>query len=185
MTPGIAPEGDDAGVADAVDSWSTGPTGAGSHRKATAMSYTPTADPFAVDRAGLRRAVLPVGVGSFVVAAFWIVMGAHDTTEIISMVALAAVTAAGVFGLVLPRALQQDGAPGRALTMSVLAVLLIVPAFWTGLPMVLGAAGALLGYAGRGASTGSRRCVAAAVIGALAVIGYLATYVSDQFFIGG
>jgi hypothetical protein len=148
------------------------------------MSYTPTAESFAVDHSGPRRAVLPVGLVSFAVAAAWIVAGAHNTTEIVSMVALSALVTAGVFGLLLPRALHQDSAPGRALTLSVLGLLLIVPAFWSGLPMVLGSAGALLGYAGRNAATGSRGSIVAAVIGALAVVGYLTTYVGDQFFAG-
>ena len=54
------------------------------------------------------------------------------------MVALSALVTAGVFGLLLPRALREDSAPGRALTLSVLGLPLIVPAFWSGLPMVLG-----------------------------------------------
>jgi hypothetical protein len=136
-----------------------------------------------VQTTGARRAVVPVGVGSFAVASFWIGMGAHDVGEIVSMVALCAVVAGGVFGYVLPRAMREESAPGRALTLSVLGLLLIVPAFWSGLPMVLGAAGALLGHAGRNASAGSRTSTAALVIGLLAVAGYWASYVTDQFFL--
>jgi hypothetical protein len=135
------------------------------------------------ENAGARRAIVPVGIGSFAAAAFWIGMGAHDVGEVVSMVALCAVVAGGVFGFVLPRAMREESAPGRALTLSILGLLLIVPAFWSGLPMVLGAAGALLGYAGRNASAGAKGSVTALVVGLLAVAGYWTTYISDQFFL--
>lgn len=137
---------------------------------------------YSLDRTGARRAVLPVAVASFAIATFWTVMGAHDTGEIVIVLGTCAVVAATVFGFVLPRALEQDSAPGRALTLSIVALLLIVPAFWSGLPIILGSAGALLGYAGRNAAVGAKGCIAAAVIGALAVMGYLVVYVGDQFF---
>lgn len=146
------------------------------------MTSLSNADRYTTDQAAARRAIVPVGVGSFAIAAFWIGMGAHDVGEIVSMIALSAVVAGGVFGLVLPRALREESAPRRALTLAVLGLLLVVPAFWSGLPMVLGSAGALLGYAGRNAVQGAKGCITAAVIGALAVIGYLSTYVGDQFF---
>ena len=145
------------------------------------MTSLSTSDRVPAENAGVRRAIVPVGVGSFAVAAFWIAMGAHDVGEIVSMVALSAVVAGGVFGLVLPRAMREESAPRRALTLAILGLLLIVPAFWSGLPMVLGSAGALLGYAGRNATSGAKGSVTAFVIGLLAVVGYLTTYVGDQF----
>ena len=144
------------------------------------MTSLSTSHSTPAENAGPRRAIVPVGVGSFAVAAFWIGMGAHDVGEIVSMVALSAAVAGGVFGFVLPRAMREESAPGRALTLSVLGLLLIVPAFWSGLPMVLGSAGALLGYAGRNARSGAKGSVTALVIGLLAVAGYLASYVTDQ-----
>lgn len=146
------------------------------------MTIHSTADTYSFDRTGARRAVLPVAVGSLTIATFWTVMGAHDTGEIVVVLGTCAVVAAVVFGFVLPRALDQESAPGRALTLSVLGLLLVVPAFWSGLPMILGSAGALLGYAGRNAVAGAKGCIAAAAIGALAVVGYLVVYVGDQFF---
>ena len=53
------------------------------------------------------------------------------------------------------------------------------PAFWSGLPLVLGVAGALLGYAGRNAASGARLSIAAFVVGLLSSIGYVAIYVID------
>lgn len=147
------------------------------------MTSVSTSDRIPAENAGPRRAIVPVGIGSFAIAAFWTGMGAHDVGEVVSMVALCAVVAGGVFGFVLPRGMREESAPGRALTLSILGLLLIVPAFWSGLPMVLGAAGALLGYSGRNASAGSKGSTAALVIGLLAVAGYWATYISDQFFL--
>ena len=146
------------------------------------MTMNSTADQYTLDRAGSRRAVLPVALVSFAIATVWTVMGAHDTGEIVVVLSVCAVVAGAVFGFVLPRAMREESAPGRALTLSVLGLLLTVPAFWSGLPMILGSAGALLGYAGRNAVAGAKGCIAAAVIGALAVMGYLVVYVGDQFF---
>lgn len=148
----------------------------------TTYSSTSSSPSSAADNAGPRRAIVPVGGAAFAVASFWTVMGAHDTREIVVVLAICAVVGAGVFGLVLPRALREESAPGRALTLSVLALLLVAPAFWSGVPILLGSAGALLGYAGRNAVRGAKGCIGAAVIGALAVMGYLVIYVGDQFF---
>lgn len=147
------------------------------------MTSFSTSDRYTTDRAGARRAIVPVGVGSFAAAVFWTAMGAHDVGELAVVVAACAVVAGGVFGFVLPRAMREESAPGTALTLSVLGLLLIVPAFWSGLPMVLGAAGALLGYAGRAARTGAKGSITALVVGLLAVVGYWAAYITDQFFI--
>lgn len=135
------------------------------------------------ENAGPRRALVPVGIASFSAAAFWTAMGAHETRELLVVVVVCAVVATGVFGFLLPHALREESAPGRAMTLSVLGLLLIVPAFWSGLPMILGAAGALLGYAGRNAGAGAKGSVTALVIGLLAVVGYWASYVTDQLFL--
>jgi hypothetical protein len=70
------------------------------------------------------------------------------------------------------------------MALSVIAALLTLPAFWTGLPLVLGAAGALVGYAGRGAAKGSGLSIAALLIGALSVLGYLTIYIVDGIVMG-
>jgi hypothetical protein len=63
--------------------------------------------------------------------------------------------------------------------MAVLGALLVVPAFWSGLPMLLGVAAAMLGYAGKRATTGSGKATAGLVLGLLTVVAYLAIYLSD------
>lgn len=86
---------------------------------------------------------------------------------------------AGVYGLLLPRRLAQPRTGRTALVLSIVAAVLLLPAFWSGQSLILGAAGALLGQAGRQAPTGARRSTAAIVIGVVASIGYVAVYAFD------
>jgi hypothetical protein len=136
------------------------------------------------ERNRLRSLVVPIGIATAVVSSVFTYLGAHDARESISMIALGLVSAAGVYGWVVPRALERDAAPKTAMAMSVIAALLTLPAFWTGLPLVLGAAGALVGYAGRGAAKGSGLSIAAMLIGVLAVLGYLTIYIVDGIVMG-
>jgi len=129
------------------------------------------------DRA--RHAVVPVAVGSFLVAAFFDLARADSAGEALSMVAFGLLVVGLLYPLVVVRGLRAADASGRALALGILAVLLIVPAFWSGLPMILGAAAALLGYAGRRAETGSGKATAAFVLGTLGMVGYVASYVTD------
>jgi hypothetical protein len=130
------------------------------------------------------RSAAAIGAGSALIAAAFTVYGAHNWAEIALSVTVLAVVTTVVFGLVVPRALRKDSAGGTALGLSIPAVLLIVPAFWSGLPLVLGVAGFLVGNAGRHARTGSGKCIAALVLGSLAVLGYLATYITDGIIAG-
>jgi hypothetical protein len=80
------------------------------------------------------------------------------------------------FGLLVPRALRaiQEGrssAPRWGLAHSIVALVLTPFAFWSGVPLVLGAAGLLLGAAGRKHGRGRGASTAAAVIGVLVVVG--------------
>lgn len=125
------------------------------------------------------RAVAGLGVGVALVAATLTTLFAHTWAEAISMVALILMASAVVYGVVVPRGLRREGAAGTALTFAVVAALLIVPAFWTGLPLVLGVAAVVLGNAGRTAPRGGGRSIAALVIGALTSLFYLYIYVSE------
>jgi hypothetical protein len=102
---------------------------------------------------------------------------AHDWREIAISVGLLAVVTAAIFGLVVPRALRKESAGGTALGLAVPAALLVLPAFWSGLPLVLGVAGVLVGNHGRTASSGARKSIAAVVLGSLAVVSYVAIHV--------
>jgi hypothetical protein len=126
-----------------------------------------------------RRAVVPIGIATLVVAAAFSFGGRNSMGEWYFELGLQAVTALVVFGVVVPRGLAHDGAGGRGIAMGVLGLLLVVPAFWLGISVQLGAAAALLGYAGRRADTGSGRCLASLALGALTVAAYLSIYVSE------
>jgi len=93
-----------------------------------------------------------------------------------------AIGAALVFGLAVPRGLKRLAATGRAgsgaVVLSLLALVLVVPAFWTGLPPVLAAGGIVLGLAGRTAAR-SGLAIAAMVVGLLAIVGDVAIYIAD------
>ena len=126
-----------------------------------------------------RRAVVPAALTTFAVAAVLSVTGAHTTAEWVVEVVVEAVATALVFGLIVARGLRHESAGGRGLALGILGLLLVVPAFWTGLPLLLGTGSALLGSAGRRAPTGSAKATAALVVGVLAVVAYAAIYVLD------
>ncbi len=132
-----------------------------------------------------QGAIAPVAIGSIALATVLAAVGTYassndqNTREFLIVCAIIAVAAAVVFGLVVPRGLEREAAGATALTLSILGLLSIV-AFWSGLPPILAAGGALLGWAGRNAERGRGLCRAALVIGALALAADLAVYVSDS-----
>ena len=131
------------------------------------------------DRQRSRQALVPVAVACFLVTTFFNLVRSDTAAEGLAMVAVDAVVLSLVYVFVVARGLRQESAGGRALALGLVAVLVCVPAFWSGLPMILGAAAVLLGHAGRRAASGSGQAVAGFVLGAVAVIGYVAIYVSD------
>lgn len=140
------------------------------------MSNTTTTSP------SLRTSVLAVVVVA--VAAGCTALGAHDWGEL-AVVGVGLVLVGGlVYFLNLPRARRTRSEGAWSLGLGIPAALLTVPAFWSGLPLVLGAAAVLLGNEGRLAERGSGKAIAGLVLGALAVVGYLAIYVADGV-IGG
>lgn len=108
--------------------------------------------------------------------------GDHGAVEVLLAVGIVVIAGAIVFGLVVPWAKgssskRAEGRPSRAgLTMSILGFLSIV-AFWSGLPIILGAGGAALGQIGREQAATSGRgglAIAALIIGTVAaVIGFM------------
>ncbi|MDQ3156877.1 MAG: hypothetical protein M3Q98_09155 [Actinomycetota bacterium] len=100
----------------------------------------------------------------------------HGTDEFLTLSGIALVAVAAVFALVLPRALRRESSGAVALALSIVGALSSW-VFWTGITPALAAGGALLGWAGLGASRGRGLSQAAFVIGLLAVIAYAAFYV--------
>jgi hypothetical protein len=127
----------------------------------------------------MTRATLPIGVVSYLVAGGLIVAQANSTAEIYLMGGLLTVVTAAIFGLVVPRGLRREAAGGRGLTMAAVGTLLVAPAFWSGVPLPLGAAAVLLGWAGHRAPRGSGLCIASLVLGVLVCIAFAMIYLGD------
>jgi hypothetical protein len=131
-----------------------------------------------------ERVVAPVAIVAIALATTLAAVGTYaggddqGTKEFLVVCAIIAVAAAVVFGLVVPRGLQREATGATALTLSILGLLTVV-AFWSGLTPILAGGGALLGWAGRDATRGRGLSRAAVVIGALALVGYLAIYSTD------
>ncbi len=153
------------------------------------MSYTPslqsTTDPAGIDREGARAAVIPSAVGVLAAGSTLTIYGAHDFGEILTVVSVLVLVVGIAFGVVIPRALRQESGTTAAFTMSVIAALLLLPAFWSALPLALGVAGALLGHARRNAPEGAGKATAAVVIGSLAALGYFVIYALDSLAAAG
>lgn len=140
-----------------------------------------------MNRTVSERAVAPVAIVTIALATVLAAVGTwsggddQGTKQFLVVCAIIAVAAAVVFGLVVPKGLQREAAGATALTLSILGLLTVV-AFWSGLTPILAGGGALLGWAGRDADRGRGLSWAAIVIGAIALLGYLAIYSSDAIF---
>jgi hypothetical protein len=118
-----------------------------------------------------RMTAAAAGLLAYAVSSYFTWTNAHDNGEIIFSLSLAAVISLAIFGWLVPTRMS-TGSPTTALTLGVLAALLVVPAFWSGLPLILGVAGLLVGRA----STG-RRAVVGMILSGLASAFYLYLYV--------
>ena len=123
------------------------------------------------DRSDNRLVAAAAGLLAYAVSSYFTWTNAHDTGEIVFSLSLAAVVSLIVFGWFVPTRLA-TGAPRATLGFGIAAALLVVPAFWSGLPLLFGVAGLLLARA----STG-KRAVAGMVLSGLAVAFYLYLYV--------
>jgi|tagenome__1003787_1003787.scaffolds.fasta_scaffold20652796_2 hypothetical protein len=149
------------------------------------MSTTSITASHSTDREQARRALLPVAVGSTLVPMAFSFQGADGLRELFFDIPIQLVAAVLIFGVVVPRGLGHESAGGRGLAMAVIGLLLVVPAFWLGLPIQLGAAAVLLGYAGKRAVAGSRTAIASMVLGLIVVVAHLAIYVGDYIHVHG
>lgn len=129
------------------------------------------------------RSVIWLAVIGLAVTTALTVYGADSRAELALVLPLIIVTVIGVYGFVLPRTLGRPSRGGTALLLSGIAIVVLLPAFWSGESFLLGAAGALLGSARTAVSTESRRrskrAIAAVILGLVAAVGYLAIYVLD------
>ena len=98
------------------------------------------------------------------------------------VVVVVLVIAAIVFFLVVPRGVRSNRPAVPGLGCSIIGLLLVFPAFWSGLPIVLGAAGFVLGQAGRGSrrATGGWYALGAIVVGIAAIAVNLLVLLLDR-----
>ena len=145
------------------------------------MSYSSARSTSVDDRETMRRGVAPAAAVVLLTTAVCTSLGAHDLREILVVMAIVVAAVVGVYGFLLPRALRRESAGGTALALSLVAAALTLPAFWSGLPLVLGVAGTMLGYSGRTAASGSGKSIAAVALGSLASLMYVSIYVMETF----
>jgi hypothetical protein len=123
------------------------------------------------DRTDNRLVAAAAGLLAYAVSSYFTWTNAHDNREIVISLSIAAVVSVVLFGWLVPTRMTSGG-PATGLTLGILAALLVLPAFWSGLPLLLGVAGILVGRASEG-----KRAVAAVVLGGLATCAYLYLYV--------
>jgi hypothetical protein len=102
----------------------------------------------------------------------------HTTGEFLTIVGVTVVAAAVVFGVVVPRVQSSGRAAAVGLGLSI-AGLVLVLAFWSGLTPALAVGGLLLGAAARRSNVRPTMGAVAMALGALALVGYAAIYITD------
>lgn len=151
-------------------------------------SHPPSHD---TNRQRVGAAVRPVAFLVLIVAVAFTALGSfpfgsaknfspeqHGWPEFLGVTIVVGIAVGVLFGRIVPRALNSEAAAGRALGFS-LAAILFLAVFWSGLPVVFGAAGVLLGYSGRLGAKGSTASIIAIALGALACLAYVAIYIFD------
>lgn len=145
----------------------------------TTATLAPRTASAETDRLTVRRALLPAALVATAVAVTLSILEAHTVAEWIVEVAVELVAAALLFPLAVRRGLRKPSAGGRGIGFGIAAILLVVPAFWSGLPLLLGTAATLLGLAGRRAEKGAGTAIASLVLGVLPIAAYVAIYIMD------
>jgi len=127
-------------------------------------------------RASIVHVALAAAASAALLAA-WSSFGeeTHATRQYLVVLAIIGGTGCAVFGWAVPRALRTPAAGWTAVVLGTLAVVTVV-AFWSGLPPILAAGAAALGWAQRQ----SRRGQLALALGALAMIADLVVYLGDR-----
>jgi hypothetical protein len=132
-----------------------------------------------------------IGIVSTLIAVFvaiFAVVGTPEQAQQLGTLPIVVVTllviGAAIFLLGVPLAARSGHPAMVGFVSGLLGLVLVVPAYWSGLPIVLGTAGVLLGQAGRGrgvAVGGIPVALWAIVVGATAVILDLLIFLVDRF----
>jgi hypothetical protein len=114
--------------------------------------------------------------------------GVDHSTDLMEFLVVSGVIAGAalvVFGWVVPRGLRGEGARVRRSRCPRSEPSWSFPAFWSGVPLVLGASGMLVGWASHDASRGRGQARAGVVLGALTVLAVIAIYCLDWMSTNG
>ena len=122
--------------------------------------------------------LVAVTATTFAVGTASTLWGAHTRIEIAIVLGALIVVTALVYGVLLPKKLERPNAR-VAMIVSAIAGASVVPAFWSALPLLLGVAGAILGYTAWKADQRPRTAIGAMVIGVLSVLGYFVVYIDE------
>jgi hypothetical protein len=134
-----------------------------------------------------RTPLLPAAVGTALVGIGFTALGVfgdgsggaeHEPREFFVIAGISVLAVAAVFGLLVRRLEGSSRAAGTGLALSVVG-LLSVAVFWAGLTPALAVGGMLLGAAARRSRQHAGLGGVAIAVGALALLGYVAVYVSD------
>jgi len=142
------------------------------------MTNTDTININEVDAPARPGKLLALTAATFTVGTAGMLWGAHARIEIAIVMGVLIVTTTLVYGVLLPKKLRRPNAR-VAMILSAVAGASVVPAFWSALPLLLGVAGAILGYAAWKADQRPRTAVGAMVIGVLSALGYFVVYVDE------
>lgn len=147
------------------------------------MTSTPIAPTRHTTAIPVRPAAAATVAGTLAFIAFGTFSGGTGgeddvVVEFVLMAAIVLALAALMFLVVVPRALRSGRTANLGLGLA-LGALPFVLAFWAGITPVLAVSGILLGSAARRTPEGAGKGIAAVAIGALALVGYVAIYISD------
>jgi hypothetical protein len=92
---------------------------------------------------------------------------ANQESGVPSLIVIGVLAAAVVFGFLVPRSLRNNAGTGRI--YGVTALVLTPFVFWSGVPVILGAAGVFVGRIGGGDAAGDKKRTAAVITGGLAI----------------
>lgn len=141
----------------------------------TTTQLTSAAD----DRTQVRQVLVPTAIAVALISCTLSWLFADTRAEAVGEVVFIPLFTAAIFAFVVARGLRHEAAGGRGIALGVVGLLAAPIAFWSGIPLVLGAGATLLGQAGRRADHGSGKAIAAFVLGLLTLIAYAGVYVGD------
>lgn len=132
-----------------------------------------------LDRRSLIWPLAAVAVAAAAALAAWRTFGGDDddVAEYLVVLTVIVLAAVIVFGWLVRQTFRSGAFGGTGLILAVLGLVSLL-IFWSGLPPILGLAGAFLGWVGRERRKGNL-AMAALVVGVLVLVADLLIYIQD------